>query len=95
VATNNTDGTISSYSMDPVTGILTAVAGSPFAGSAASGDTLYSGTTFFVPDAQSDTINAFEADSTGAVRSLNASSLKAAAGPVALSTVAFPVIDPP
>jgi 6-phosphogluconolactonase len=95
VATNNTDGTISSYIVDSVTGVLTAVAGSPFAGSTASGDTLYSGTTFFVPDAQSDTINAFESDSTGAVQPLNASSLKAAAGPVALSTVAFPVTDPP
>jgi 6-phosphogluconolactonase len=95
VATNNIDGTISSYSMDPVTGILAAVAGSPFPGSTASGDTLYSGTTFFVPDAESDTINSFESDSMGAVQPVNASSLKAGAAPVALSTVAFPVIDPP
>ena len=95
VATNNTDGTISSYSVDSVTGVLTAVAGSPFAGSTASGDAFYSGTTFFVPNVQSDTINAFESDSTGAVQPLNASSLKTAAGPVALSIVAFPVTDPP
>jgi hypothetical protein len=39
-ATNNLDGTISSYSLDPVSGSLTQVAGSPFPGVVASGDTL-------------------------------------------------------
>jgi 6-phosphogluconolactonase len=95
-ATNNTDGTISSYTMDSATGALTAIAGSPFAGSVASGDTLYmGGALFFVPSAQSESIDAFEFDSVGAVQALSASSFKATSGPVALTSVSFPVIDPP
>jgi 6-phosphogluconolactonase len=95
-ATNNSDGTISSYSMNPSTGALTTVAGSPFAGSVTSGDTLYvGGSLFFVPSAQSESINAFEFDSAGAVQALSASSFSANSGPVALTSVFFPVIDPP
>jgi 6-phosphogluconolactonase len=96
LATNNSDGTISSYSVNPSTGALTAVTGSPFSGSVASGDTLYvGGSLFFVPSAQSESIDAFEFDSAGVVQTLGASSFRAASGPVALTSVFFPVIDPP
>jgi 6-phosphogluconolactonase (cycloisomerase 2 family) len=95
-ATNNIDGTISSYSVNPSTGALTAVTGSPFAGSVTSGDTLYvGGSLFFVPSAQSESINAFEFDSAGAVQALSTPSFRAASGPVALTSVFLPVIDPP
>ena len=95
-ATNNSDGTISSYSMNPSTGALTSVTGSPFAGSVTSGDTLYvGGSLFFVPCAQSESIDAFEFDAGGAVQARDASSFKATSGPVALTSVFFPVIDPP
>jgi 6-phosphogluconolactonase len=94
-ATNNSDGTISSYSINPASGALTAVTGSPFAGSVTSGDTLYvGGSLFFVPNAQSDSIDAFESGPAGAVQALSASSFQTISGPVALTSVSFPVIDP-
>ena len=96
-ATNNSDGSISSYSVDPLSGILTQVAGSPFPAAIGSGDTLYSSNgTLFVPDASSNSIIGFEPNlSTGAVVLLNGSPFQAGAGPLALTLVVFPVRDPP
>jgi 6-phosphogluconolactonase (cycloisomerase 2 family) len=95
-ATNNLDGTISSYSMDPVSGILTQVNGSPFAAAVPSGDVLYDNGKLFLPVAASNTINGFLPDlSSGAVNSLSGSPFPVGAGPLALTMAGFPVIDPP
>jgi len=95
-ATNNLDGTISSYSMDSVSGTLIQVAGSPFPGVVASGDTLYSKGRLFVPDASSDSIAGFAPNlGTGTVSSLMGSPFQAGVGPVALTLGGFPVVDPP
>src|SRR2546430_5162522 len=81
-ATNNLDGTISSYSMDSVSGTLIQVAGSPFPGVVASGDTLYSKGRLFVPDASSDSIAGFAPNlGTGTVSSLMGSPFQAGVGP--------------
>ena len=95
IATNNVDGTFSSYSINVSTGALAAVAGSPFPGATTSGDTYYMGAMFFVPDAQSDQIVGFESVSTGAVQPLETSGFQTNGGPVALTAVFFPVVDPP
>jgi 6-phosphogluconolactonase (cycloisomerase 2 family) len=95
LATNNLDGTISSYSIDPLSGVLTEVAGSPFPGAVTSGDTLYSNGRLFVPDASSNSIIGFDPDySTGAVHLLMGSPFQAGAGPVALTFGGFPEVDP-
>jgi len=95
-ATNNLDGTISSYSMDRVSGTLTEVAGSPFPGVVASGDMLYSNGRLFVPDTSSNSIAGFGPDvSTGTVSPLMGSPFQAGVGPVALTFVQFPAVDPP
>jgi 6-phosphogluconolactonase len=95
-ATNNLDGTISSYSMDPVSGTLAEVAGSPFPGVVASGDTLYSNGGLFVPDASSNSIVGFAPNlSTGTVTSMMGSPFQAGFGPVALASWRFPTVDPP
>ncbi|HEY2547080.1 MAG TPA: beta-propeller fold lactonase family protein [Candidatus Acidoferrum sp.] len=94
LATNNLDGTISSYSIDPQSGVLTEVAGSPFPGAVTSGDTVYSNGRLFVPDASSNNIMGFQFDSTGAVSSLMGSPFQAGAGPVALTAGQFPGFDP-
>jgi hypothetical protein len=93
-ATNNLDGTISSYSMDSVSGTLTQVSGSPFPGVVASGDTLYSNGRLFVPDASSNSIAGFDTN-LGTVSSLVGSPFQAGAGPVALTSGGFPAVDPP
>lgn len=93
-ATNNLDGTISSYSMDPVSGTLTQVAGSPFPGVVASGDALYSNGRLFVPDASSNSIAGFDTHQ-GTVSSLMGSPFQAGVGPVALASGGFPAVDPP
>jgi len=95
-ATNNLDGTISSYNMDPVSGVLTQVNGSPFTAAIPSGDVLYDNGKLFLPVASSNTINGFLPDlSSGAVNSLSGSPFPAGTGPLALTTAGFPVIDPP
>jgi 6-phosphogluconolactonase len=94
-ATNNLDGTISSYSMDPMSGTLTEVAGSPFPGVVASGDTLYSNGTLFVPDASSNSIAGFALNPNGTISPITGSPFQAGVGPVALTSVGFPAIDPP
>jgi hypothetical protein len=93
-ATNNLDGTISSYSMDPVSGTLTQVAGSPFPGVVASGDTIYLNGRLFVPDASSNSIAGFDTNQ-GTVSSLMGSPFQAGVGPVALTSGGFPAVDPP
>lgn len=96
LATNNLDGTISSYSVDPQSGVLTEVAGSPFPGAVTSGDTLSYFGTLFVPDASSNSVVGFQADpNTGAVHLLTGSPFQAGAGPVALTFGGFPGFDPP
>lgn len=97
-ATNNLDGTISSYSVDPISGILTPVAGSPFSGAVTAGDTIYFNGKLFVPNATSNSIDVFLADnppSTGAVTPMMGSPFQAGASPVALTTAGFPAVDPP
>jgi 6-phosphogluconolactonase len=95
-ATNNTDGTTSSYSIDVSSGILTQVVGSPFPGAIASGDTLYSNGVLFVPDASSNSVVGLQPNlSTGAVNLLTGSPYSAGTGPLALTLIGFPVIDPP
>lgn len=58
-ATDSINGSISSYSIDALTSILTQVAGSAFPAATVSGDTLYSNGKRFVPDASSNHINGF------------------------------------
>jgi hypothetical protein len=95
-ATNNLDGTISSYSMDPVSGTLTQVAGSPFPGVVASGDTLYSNGRLFVPDASSNSIAGFAPSlGTGTISPMMGSPFQAGVGTVALTSWQFPAVDPP
>jgi len=94
-ATNNLDGTISSYRLDPSSGILTRVGVSLTTGSVASGDTLYANGNLFVPDASSNNIEGFQTDPhTGEVRVLPGSPFQASAGPLALALVVFPVVNP-
>jgi hypothetical protein len=98
-ALNGVDHTISAYSVDSTTGVLTEIQGSPFlAGTASQG--IINGTLntaiFYVPDRQSDNILAFVADTTtGALSPLSGSPFTMGVGPVALTAVGFPVIDPP
>jgi 6-phosphogluconolactonase (cycloisomerase 2 family) len=95
-ATNNIDGSISSYRIDALSGVLSEVAGSPFPAAVASGDTLYFNGRLFVPDASSNSISGFQPDlSTGAVSLLTGSPFQAGSGPLALTLVGFPVVDPP
>jgi 6-phosphogluconolactonase len=96
-ATNNLDGTISSYNIDPSTGALAQVAGSPFAGAVSSGDTVYSaGSVLFVPDAATNTIAGFAANpTTGVVGPFAGSPFQAGTSPLTLTLEVFPAIDPP
>ena len=95
-ATNNSDGTISSYSIDPFSGVLAEVSGSPFSAAVSSGDTLYVNGKLFVPDASANSITGFEPDlTTGAVASLTGSPYQAGAGPLSLTIMQFPAFDPP
>jgi 6-phosphogluconolactonase len=95
-ATNSIDASISSYSIDPLSGFLTQVVGSPFPATIASGDTLFSNGNLFVPDAASNSISGFQPNlSTGAINLLTGSPFQAGVGPLALTLVGFPVIEPP
>ena len=94
-ATNNLDGTISSYSMDPVSGTLTEVAGSPFPGVVASGDMLYSNGRLFVPDTSSNSIAGFTPNLNGTISPITGSPFEVGFGPVALTSWQFPAVDPP
>ena len=98
-ALNSLDHTISAYSMDPNTGLLTGVQGSPFAAGTATGGMINdtrNASIFYVPDVGSNEILAFTADnSTGSLAPLAGSPFATGSGPIALTTVAFPVVDPP
>ena len=95
-ATNNLDGTISSYSMDPVSGTLAEVAGSPFPGVVASGDALSFDGTLFLPDSSSNSIAGFAPGlGTGTISSITGSPFEVGFGPVALTSWQFPAVDPP
>ena len=98
-ALNSVDHTISAYRMDLNTGLLTPIQGSPFPAGTASGglinDTLNT-QIFYAPDLQSNRILAFVADlSTGSLAPLPGSPFPTSAGPMAVTTVGFPVVDPP
>jgi hypothetical protein len=97
-AMNSLDQTISAYSVDQTTGILTEIQGSPFLSGTASGSFVndpYVPETFYVPDLQSNSILGFVEDSTGSLAPLPGSPFPTGVGPVALTAVAFPVVDPP
>lgn len=95
-AVNNLDGTISSYSIDATTGVLTQNSGSPFAAATASGDILGNGSVLFLPDASADTISIFDLGlPNGVVSPGLGSPFPAGSGPLALAFSASPVLDPP
>jgi 6-phosphogluconolactonase (cycloisomerase 2 family) len=95
-AANNLDGTISAYSIDASTGILTQINGSPFAAKTASGDMMFVEGELFLPDASSNAIGGFVPNLTsGAVSPVADSPFPAGSGPLALAYSAFPPLDPP
>jgi 6-phosphogluconolactonase len=94
---NGLDHTVSAYSVDQNTGILTQVQGSPFPAGTASGG-LINGTpgVLYAPDSQSNSILAFSVDlTTGSLSPLSGSPFPTAVGPVALTTIRFPILTPP
>ena len=94
---NGLDHTISGYSVDLNTGVLTEIAGSPFpAGTALAGLIDGHNGDIYVPDTQSNGILGFSVNATtGSLTPLAGSPFLTSAGPVALTSVAFPVLDPP
>ncbi|HEV2469531.1 MAG TPA: beta-propeller fold lactonase family protein [Candidatus Sulfotelmatobacter sp.] len=95
-AANNSDGTISSYSINATSGMLTQVPGSPFPAATPSGDVLYDNGKLFMPNASGNSINGFSPDlSSGAINLLTGSPYGAGTGPLQLTAFAFPVMDPP
>lgn len=98
-ALNSTDHTISAYSMDQNTGALTEIQGSPFsAGTASAGiiNNTRNTSIFYVPDLLSNVILGYKVDnSTGSLAPLAGSPFPTGVGPVALTTVSFPAVDPP
>jgi hypothetical protein len=95
-AANNLDGTISSYSIESGTGVLTQITGSPFPATMPSGDMLSVEGTLFLPDASANAIGGFNPDlSSGAISPLPDSPFPAGSGPLALAYSAFPPLDPP
>jgi hypothetical protein len=94
-AVNNLDGTISAYSIDASTGVLTQISGSPFAATTPSGDILFVEGELFLPDASSNAIGGFVPDlSNGVVSPSPGSPFPAGSGPLALAYSAFPPLDP-
>lgn len=95
-ATNSLDGTISAYSIDASTGVLTQISGSPFAATTPSGDILFVEGELFLPDASANAISGFVPNLTsGAVSPVSGSPFPAGSGPLALAYSAFPPLDPP
>jgi len=96
---NALDHTISAYGVDQSTGILTEVSGSPFPAGTASGSLISNPHNFgiiYAPDLQSKSILAYVADgSTGSLAPLPGSPFPTSVGPLALTAVGFPVVDPP
>ena len=95
-AANNLAGSISAYSIDATTGVLTQISGSPFLATTPSGDILFVEGELFLPDASSNAIGGFVPDlSNGVVSAAPGSPFPAGSGPLALAYTAFPVRDPP
>jgi 6-phosphogluconolactonase len=98
-ALNSLDHTISAYSMDQNTGVLAEISGSPFAAGTADGglvNNTLDAAIFYVPDLHSSNILGFVADNTtGSLAPLAGSPFSTGVGPVALTTVGFPAMDPP
>lgn len=95
-AANNGDGTISSYSINATSGMLTQVPGSPFPAATPSGDVLYDNGKLFMPNASGNSIDGFSPDlSSGTISLLTGSPYGAGTGPLELTAFAFPVMDPP
>jgi 6-phosphogluconolactonase (cycloisomerase 2 family) len=96
-ALNGLDHTISAYSVDQNTGVLTEIPGSPFpAGTAVAGLINGNGGVLYVPDTQSKSILAFSVDgSTGSLAPLPGSPFPTSVGPVALTRVVTPILTPP
>lgn len=95
-ASNSVDGTITSYSIDSGTGVLTQTSGSPFAATTASGDILFVGGDLLLPDASSNAISVFAPSLDGGFISPAPNSpFSVGAGPLALADSAFPPVDPP
>jgi hypothetical protein len=96
-AMNSIDQTISAYSTDQNTGILAEIQGSPFPSGTASGSFVnnpHVPEIFYVPDLQSNSILGFVEDyTTGSLAPLPGSPFLTGVGPVALTAVAFPVMD--
>jgi 6-phosphogluconolactonase (cycloisomerase 2 family) len=93
---NSLDHSISAFSMDPNTGNLVAVQGSPFPAGTATEGLVNRSNIVYVPDRQSNSILTFVADNTtGALTPLSGSPFTTGVGPVALTTVGFPEVDPP
>jgi hypothetical protein len=82
--------------MDPNTGNLVAVQGSPFPAGTATEGLLNRSNIVYVPDRQSNSILTFVVDNTtGALTPLSGSPFTTGVGPVALTTIGFPEVDPP
>jgi 6-phosphogluconolactonase len=94
---NSLDHTISAYSVDQNSGNLTEIVGSPYsAGTAERGLTNNYGNVLYAPDLNSNSILAFSVDETaGTLSPLTGSPFAMSVGPVALTTIRFPVLDPP
>jgi 6-phosphogluconolactonase len=94
-ALNGLDHTISAYSMNLNTGVLTEVPGSPFQAGAASGGMIIAAASLYVPDLQSSAILAFDVNANGSLTPSAGSPFPTSAGPVALTVVDTPILDPP
>ncbi len=96
-ALNGLDHTISAYGMDLNAGILTEIAGSPFsAGTAVAGLIGGFDGAVYVPDTRSNSILGFSVNTTtGSLAPLAGSPFPTSVGPVALTSVGFPILDPP
>jgi 6-phosphogluconolactonase (cycloisomerase 2 family) len=95
-ALNGLDHTVSAYSVDANTGILTQIQGSPFpAGTASGGLISGNGGILYAPDSHSNSILAFSVDlPAGTLAPLPGSPFPTSVGPVALATVRFPILTP-
>jgi 6-phosphogluconolactonase (cycloisomerase 2 family) len=96
-ALNGLDHTVSAYSVDENSGSLTQILGSPFpAGTAVGGLINGFGGIFYAPDSQSNSVLAFSVnESTGSLAPLPGSPFPTNVGPLALTTIRFPILTPP
>jgi 6-phosphogluconolactonase len=80
-AANNLDGSISAYSIDATTGVLTQISGSSFLARTPSGDILFVEGELFLPDGSSNAIGGFVPDlSNGVVSAAPGSPFPAGSG---------------